>query len=980
MDPLSIASSAAGIAGLCIRVYGILYTFVDDARSIDDSISGLCEEILGLSRVLKALSQAWNQNPLLVAAQANTDGGSLWTSVQASLDDCENTLGKLEKKLDEVQKSSFLGRGFLRKPTMSIKLNVRMRDISAFKQQMHSYSTAMQSALQMINVNTSQESIAQVLTGLKSQIGRVESALQARNDTEPSSSDMGEDSERISRNLRLLVRAAESFHSSASTIVSDGARSTVWAGSVMGDPLSDERHQSIKDWIPPPSVEEENRTQNQVAKSNVLSSGGTEEDSGQDSETDSDMEKDMLKKFQDLAIASFSQGDYPKAEQFLVKFMDRSTRNNSPENMVTMKLMQAYAYGYQGNWDGSERVLLSLATLKGTADSMVFYGLHALALRKLDMGAYDSAIRHCRRALMGWRRTEGKESAQFYESMALLAHIYEAEGDSAEAEGCRSFLPAGYSAAVQFQPLEYLIRPLTQYFPHHSASHLNFFNESPGQMAPEKTEVVNTRSQDVSNSFQGFTPVPAPPPELQSLPARGTSPSPSPIIHGSPQSSEWSDSPPQYSERSDTPSQSSERSNTPPQSSSTPERRHSPKINHKPKRKKSLLNSLLTGLLQFNQNSAQAPQHSADQAFAQPDNSTIAPVLPLAPQTQPKPPSEVRIIVAIDFGTLESSVAFAFSVDMETKEEVINAWPNGSRGTKQSTKVPTALYYNSVGEVAGWGHDIIDAHTPAGCLKPGYQKLEWFKLQLIPKRNCKIDLSHLPPLLSGMSAVDVAADYLSKLRQATHDHLKMCLGDVFRREEQKIHYYFSVPAIWNDSGNANLCQAIVKAGFVPSGDNHRLTLIAEPKEIATHYNTTGVLNLSLNDAILIIDCGTETVHLIAYSVAKESPLKLRGFTVGSIDCCGSTVLDQNFENLLRAKIGRTDLPSGSFTAERIYFKAITDFGNRIKNDFRNSGHKWAIDLVSNRNGLRLVLRKGIWCGLTKKFCDVSNRWLIESWS
>lgn len=102
---------------------------------------------------------------------------------------------------------------------------------------------------------------------------------------------------------------------------------------------------------------------------------------------------------------------------------------------------------------------------------MGFYGLHALALRNLIWGAYDNNIRYCKRALMGRRRIEGKEGAQFYESMALLAHIYEAKGDPAEAEGCRSLLPVGYSAPVQLPPLEYLAKPLAQYLPHPTTSH-----------------------------------------------------------------------------------------------------------------------------------------------------------------------------------------------------------------------------------------------------------------------------------------------------------------------------------------------------------------------------------------------------------------------------------------------------------------------------------------------------------------------------
>ena len=394
----------------------------------------------------------------------------------------------------------------------------------------------------LLNSNTSQESIAQVLTGLKSQIGRVEFALQTRNDAEPPSSDIGEDSERISRNLRLFIRAAESFHSSASTIIADGARSTVWGGSVMGDHLSDEQHQNIQDWIPPPIIREEDQTQQEIqpsgriAQSNNVLLSGTGEDSEQDSEADSDMERDMLKRFQDLAIISFSKGDYAKAERFLVKVIDRSARGDPSEDMTKMKLMQAYTYGYQGNWNDSERVLLGLAALKGSTDPMVFYGLHALALRKLDTGAYDNAIRYCKRALMGRRRIEGKEGAQFYESMALLAHIYEAKGDSTEAEGCHSFLPAGYSGPMQLPPLEYLTKPLTQYFPHSSISHQNPSKKSHGEMAVENTKETTTGIHGVHNLSQDFALAPVPSSPLQRIPAQDTKPNP--IIGGSPQYSE----------------------------------------------------------------------------------------------------------------------------------------------------------------------------------------------------------------------------------------------------------------------------------------------------------------------------------------------------------------------------------------------------------------------------------------------------------
>jgi hypothetical protein len=118
---------------------------------VDSSVSDLLQEILGLSRVSEAISQTWTQHPKIVAAEGGSNS-NLWASVKATIDDCKSTLGKLDTELDEVQKGGFLGRGFLRKPTKLVKLNIKMKDILLFKQQVHSYNNAMQSALQMINV------------------------------------------------------------------------------------------------------------------------------------------------------------------------------------------------------------------------------------------------------------------------------------------------------------------------------------------------------------------------------------------------------------------------------------------------------------------------------------------------------------------------------------------------------------------------------------------------------------------------------------------------------------------------------------------------------------------------------------------------------------------------------------------------------------------------------------------------------------
>ncbi|KAL5378490.1 hypothetical protein DPSP01_009071 [Paraphaeosphaeria sporulosa] len=304
--------------------------------------------------------------------------------------------------------------------------------------------------------------------------------------------------------------------------------------------------------------------------------------------------------------------------------------------------------------------------------------------------------------------------------------------------------------------------------------------------------------------------------------------------------------------------------------------------------------------------------------------------------------SKAQLIVGIDFGTTFSGVAFAFATNTEAKEDIITEWPGAGNQTKQ--KIPTVLYYDQYQKVVGWGPDIADALAPTGYPKPGVQKVEWFKLQLMLSGNTYIDPINLPPLPPGKSEIDVAADYLFHLRQAMRNQLQKTLGEVFNREERNIRYYLTVPAIWNDAGKAATRAAAIQAGFLRDENDNRLTLITEPEAAAMFCTKTGLLNVKVHDAVLIVDCGGGTVDLIAYEVEEEQPFSVAECTAGSGDSCGSTALNRNFSNILRAKIRKMKLPDGSKTAGKVYAKCIMDFENRIKADFRNNGQKWAVDV------------------------------------
>ncbi|CAN8100245.1 unnamed protein product [Discula destructiva] len=339
------------------------------------------------------------------------------------------------------------------------------------------------------------------------------------------------------------------------------------------------------------------------------------------------------------------------------------------------------------------------------------------------------------------------------------------------------------------------------------------------------------------------------------------------------------------------------------------------------------------------------PGYTGGQGYGAPQGGQAAP-----PAAYARPAAEVegssrskaQLIVGIDFGTTFSGVAFAFATNNEAKEDIISEWPGAGSYTKQ--KIPTVLYYDQYQKVVGWGPDIADALAPTGYPKPGVQKVEWFKLQLMLSGNTYIDPINLPPLPPGKSEIDVAADYLFKLRQAMRAALQKTLGEVFNREERNIRYYLTVPAIWNDAGKAATRAAAIQAGFLRDENDNRLVLVSEPEAAALFCAKTGLLNLKVHDALLIVDCGGGTVDLIAYEVEDENPFTVAECTAGSGDSCGSTALNRNFSNILRTKIRKMKLPDGSKTAGRVYAKCIMDFENRIKADFRNNGQKWAVDV------------------------------------
>ncbi|KAF9930720.1 hypothetical protein FBU30_000098 [Linnemannia zychae] len=251
------------------------------------------------------------------------------------------------------------------------------------------------------------------------------------------------------------------------------------------------------------------------------------------------------------------------------------------------------------------------------------------------------------------------------------------------------------------------------------------------------------------------------------------------------------------------------------------------------------------------------------------------------------------IIMAIDWGTTYSSMAYAFQQDGEVHE--ISTWP---RQSHNYPKVPTCNLYGPDSKmILEWGYPAKMAIT-----RPPYKDhvlLQKYKLQLDESSG-----PH-PPLPNGLTVVDAIADYLRLFHAHVVQTVLQGFGSAFAQHH--IQYCLSVPAMWTDHAKAVMRQAALQAGLIsPLDPPHRLLLISEPEAAALYCEKKcDQFSISNGQRFMICDAGGGTVDLIVFEVAQgPRGRSLREVTHGSGHSCGSVFLDERMEALLRRKFSK----------------------------------------------------------------------------
>ncbi|KAH8656646.1 hypothetical protein BGZ60DRAFT_567767 [Tricladium varicosporioides] len=336
----------------------------------------------------------------------------------------------------------------------------------------------------------------------------------------------------------------------------------------------------------------------------------------------------------------------------------------------------------------------------------------------------------------------------------------------------------------------------------------------------------------------------------------------------------------------------------------------------------------------------------------------------------PQIPSGPRIVLAIDYGTTYTGLAW-----MVTKEDedipalkdikIFNNWPE-----KTSVKVPSTISYSASSPQANkrqWGHSIDDDS----------RVLRWTKLELEPRETLK-ELEDLQELAKGLdlvkqlkenSEVGVAKDIPKHLSKNAEDIVRDYLYKVARewRHEFAMQSQASLnavpvdivithPASW-EYESLNKTYQVVLGAF-----NHHLFprrrhiyLVSEPEACALYILQDSIAKgkntLISGDCFVLCDAGGGTVDLVSCRVESVEPLRYKNVGMISGGKFGATLIDKSFLEYLDGKILNvnntpTDCGSGghfiSTPLDRIFldkfqivkhsFKGTNDFTIEIPDD------------------------------------------------
>ncbi|OAT11310.1 hypothetical protein BDBG_06827 [Blastomyces gilchristii SLH14081] len=279
------------------------------------------------------------------------------------------------------------------------------------------------------------------------------------------------------------------------------------------------------------------------------------------------------------------------------------------------------------------------------------------------------------------------------------------------------------------------------------------------------------------------------------------------------------------------------------------------------------------------------------------------------------------IMIAVDFGTTYSGLAFSDPSQRTDAAIPITDWGRGV----SSQKVPTEIRFDGPGnEQFKWGFQI----------KHGQERHIWFKLDLDPDNSRVGRLTQLSRTLKDLfvsppeyqrTTEDIVTAYLTGLRRHAVAHLEKLYGSAVMKDCQ-LDWIITVPAVWSDLAKKKTRTAAMRAGM---GDTTSLQMTSEPEAAAVYaLKALDPHHIKVGESVVICDAGGGTVDLITYKMKSvDYPYEVEETAIGGGSQCGSTFLNRKFEEVLMRKL------NGKPISKNAKAMAMSHFEKETKRNF-----------------------------------------------
>ncbi|MDZ7966419.1 MAG: Hsp70 family protein [Nostoc sp. DedSLP03] len=313
----------------------------------------------------------------------------------------------------------------------------------------------------------------------------------------------------------------------------------------------------------------------------------------------------------------------------------------------------------------------------------------------------------------------------------------------------------------------------------------------------------------------------------------------------------------------------------------------------------------------------------------------------------------IRVVLAIDFGTSRSGYAYAFVND----PRIIGRTEWEGQPIAYNKTLTHLLYSRDEGKniVDAWGWPakkrLFDIQRSFDDPQ-GYYFFENFKMKLHQGQDKN---SNAPDITTNdgqtFAVLDLISDYVKLLKELALEEIKNSTAGYLKDSE--ILWCLTIPAIWTNAEKQFMRKAAQKAGLVGEGsaEAERLLLVLEPEAAAIYCQDKEKSQLEPETRFMVVDCGGGTVDITVHEVLQDR--KLKEVVIGKGGKYGSTYIDKDFEKYLRKKLNADVIDRYESDYPQEYLEMMANW-ERIKCDFNPQNNDNIINFSIPRKLDRLL--------------------------